>query len=256
MPDPTQRFSNRVENYIRYRPGYPKEILAMLQRECGLKTESIIADLGSGTGILAELFLANGNRVFGVEPNQEMREAGERSLQTYPGFKSIGATAEATTLPDQSVDFITAGQAFHWFDRARCREEFARILRPAGWVVLVWNDRRTESTAFLKAYEQLLLAYGTDYEQVNHKRVDAPVLREFFGTDPARQTFPNYQHFDFAAVQGRLLSSSYVPEAGEPRYEEMLAALRSLFADHQREGRVTFEYDTVVYYGRLSQEPR
>jgi SAM-dependent methyltransferase len=251
MPDPTQRFSNRVENYIRYRPGYPKEILAMLQRECRLTTESSIADLGSGTGILAELFLANGNRVFGIEPNQEMREAGERLLRAYPGFNSIAATAEATTLPDQSVDFITAGQAFHWFDRARCREEFARILRPAGWVVLVWNDRRTESTAFLKAYEQLLLSYGTDYERVNHKRVDAATLREFFGTDPARQTFPNYQHFDFAAVQGRLLSSSYVPEAGEPRYEEMLAALGGLFDRHQQAGKVTFEYDTVIYYGRL-----
>src|SRR5438876_6048912 len=139
MPDPTQRFSNRVENYVRYRPGYPKEVLTLLKAECGLKADSIIADIGSGTGILAELFLASGNRVFGVEPNREMREAGERLLQAYPRFTSIAGTAEATTLPNQSVDFITAGQAFHWFDRAQCLREFERILRPGGWVVLVWN---------------------------------------------------------------------------------------------------------------------
>src|SRR5437867_8468442 len=167
----TERFSNRVENYVRFRPRYPREVLELLKADCGLKPEAVVADAGSGTGFLAELFLANGNRVFGIEPNKEMREAGERWLQRYSRFSSIAATAEATTLPSQSVDFITAGQAFHWFDRERCREEFARILRPGGWVVLVWNDRRTESTAVLKDYEQLLLSYGTDYEQVNHERV-------------------------------------------------------------------------------------
>jgi len=251
MKEPTQRFSNRVENYIRYRPHYPKETMDLLKANCGLTPDAVIADVGSGTGILAELFLANGSRVFGVEPNREMREAGERLLEGYPRFTSIAAAAEATTLPDGSVDFVTAGQAFHWFDRARCRAEFQRILRPGGWIVLLWNDRRTDSTRFLADYERLLLNYSTDYEQVNHKRIDDAVLRDFFQADPVKTTLPNYQHFDFPSLQGRLLSSSYVPEAGQPRYHEMLAALRKLFDAHEQQGRVTVEYDTLLYFGHL-----
>ncbi len=252
MRDPIQRFSNRVENYLLYRPHYPRELLDRLKADCGLIPQMTIADVGSGTGFLAEVFLAYGNRVLGVEPNQEMREAGERLLQAWPRFTSIAGTAEATTLPNQSVDFITAGQAFHWFDRGRCREEFGRILRHGGWVVLVWNDRRTDTTLFLSAYEQLLLTYSTDYQQVNHKRVDATVLRRFFGAEPARRVLANFQHLDFPSLQGRLLSSSYVPEAGQPRYEEMLEALKSLFDEQQQGGRVTIEYDTLLYYARLA----
>jgi SAM-dependent methyltransferase len=248
--DSTQRFSSRVANYIAYRPHYPGEVLECLKTDCGLGAESIIADIGSGTGMLAELFLGNGNRVLGVEPNLEMREAGERLLKAQPRFMSIAGTAEATTLGNQSVDFVTAGQAFHWFDSERCRKEFGRILRPNGWVVLVWNDRRTEASPFLMAYEQLLLAHATDYEQVNHKRIDAAVMSEFFGAEPARRIFPNYQHFDLASLRGRLLSSSYVPEAGQPGHGEMIEALGRVFESQQKAGRVTFEYDTVVYYGR------
>ena len=251
MADATERFANRVENYVCYRPRYPKEILERLELECGLGSESVIADLGSGTGFLAELFLANGNRVFGIEPNAEMRAAGERSLRSYPKFTSIAATAESTTLPDASMDFVTAGQAFHWFDRERCRLEFRRILRPGGWVVLAWNDRRTDSTPFLAEYEQLLHTYGTDYAQVDHKRIDAAVLREFFGADPIKKSFPNFQRFDFGGLKGRLLSSSYIPEAGQPRHAEMLDALNRLFDKHQCEGSVAFEYDTLIYCGRL-----
>lgn len=252
MADPTLRFSNRVENYIRYRPGYPKEIIGLLKGECGLGAESVVADLGCGTGLLAELFLANGNRVFGIEPNLEMRQAGERLLKGYPLFMSTAGTAEATGLADQSVDFATAGQAFHWFDRPRCREEIRRILRPSGWIVLVWNDRRTQSTPFLAEYEQLLREFATDYQQVDHKRIDDAVLREFLGAEPRRASFPNYQYFGFAGLRGRLLSSSYVPEAGQPHYEEMLEALKHLFDERQRNGQVTVEYDTVVFYGRLA----
>ncbi len=251
MTDPRLRFSNRVENYIRYRPGYPKEVISFLQTVCGLRPESVIADIGSGTGILAELFLANGNRVFGIEPNREMREAGERLLAVYPSFTSVDASAEATTLPGQCVDFITAGQAFHWFDRARCRDEFRRILRPGGWVVLIWNDRQTDTTTFLKEYEQLLIKYGTDYQKVNHKHIDGAVLSRFFPAEPAKKVFPNQQHCNFASLKGRVLSSSYVPEAGQPRYDEMLAALKNLFERRQQRGRVTLEYDTAVYYGQL-----
>ena len=251
MTDPTLRFSSRVENYLRYRPNYPAAVVGLLVTDCGLGPESVIADVGSGTGILAQLFLAHGNPVFGIEPNREMRQAGERLLQSFPRFASIAGTAEATTLPDRSVDFVTAGQAFHWFDRDLCRAEFSRILRPGGWIVLLWNDRRTDATPFLRAYEQLLLSYATDYEQVNHKRVDAAVLREFFKANPVKKLLSNYQHFDLPSLNGRLLSSSYAPEAGQPRHADMMAALKQLFERYQHEGRVTFEYETVIYYGQL-----
>ena len=250
-PDPTTRFSNRVENYLRYRPRYPRAVIDLLRDECGLRADSIIADLGSGTGMLAELFLANGNRVYAVEPNREMREAGERLFGKQPGFTSIAASAESTTLPDSIADFITAGQAFHWFDQDRSRIEFKRILRPGGWVVLVWNDRKTDTTSFLVEYEQLLKDHATDYEQVNHKRVDAAMLGRFFGSSPALRTFPNDQHFGLESLKGRLLSSSYVPAAGQPGYEPMLAALDKLFKKHQRNDRVTIEHETLVYYCQL-----
>src|SRR4026208_981769 len=140
--DPTKRFSKRVENYIQYRPKYPPAVFDFLRNELNLAPSSIIADVGSGTGISSEMFLRNGNTVFGIEPNSEMREAGERNLSQFASFKSIYGTAEATTLEDHSVDFVIAGQAFHWFDRARSRAEFFRILKKNGWVVLIWNDRK------------------------------------------------------------------------------------------------------------------
>ena len=255
MSDSTQRFSTRVENYVRYRPHYSNEILDFLESGCGLNPASVIADVGSGTGFLSELFLAYGCKVFGIEPNREMREAGEELLRSYPVFTSIAATAEATTLPDASIDFIAAGQAFHWFDRTRCRSEFTRILRPGGWVVLVWNDRRTEATPFLAEYEQLLRTYGTDYAKVDHKHIDVSVLRDFFGASPIQKSIPNYQHFDLPSLTGRLLSSSYVPLAGQSAGREMLHALTGLFEKHQVNGRVTFEYDTRVYFARLNDGP-
>ena len=157
MSDPTKRFSNRVENYIKFRPGYPGAIIDLSREECGLNRQSIIADIGSGTGILSELFLKNGNRVFGIEPNAPMRGAGEKILERYSNFTSINGAAEATTLSDNTVDFVVAGQAFHWFDQRCARAEFSRILKPSGWVILLWNERRIDSTPFLRAYEQMLL---------------------------------------------------------------------------------------------------
>ena len=154
--DSKQRFSNRVADYIRYRPGYPSAVRDVLRSECGLKSGHVIADIGSGTGFLSELFLKNGNRVFGVEPNEAMRQAGEEYLASYDGFASVEGSAESTTLDDASVDFVTTGQAFHWFDQTAARSEFTRILKPSGWVVVIWNERLTDTTAFLRDYETLL----------------------------------------------------------------------------------------------------
>ncbi len=253
MLNSTQRFSSRVANYIKYRPGYPVAILDLLRKECGLTKASVIADIGSGTGILAKLFLKNGNSVFSVEPNREMREAAERLLSHFPAFQSVPGAAEATTLPDHAVDLITASQAFHWFDRDSAHREFLRILKPGGWVALIWNDRNITSRPFFKAYEDLLLTYGTDYSAVGHKHADPTVIGSFFGPTGFKQAvFPNQQVFDLEGLQGRLLSSSYAPEAGHPQHAPMLDALGGIFREHQVNGKVTFEYDTIVYYGRLS----
>jgi SAM-dependent methyltransferase len=254
MSDVTQRFSSRVENYIKYRPGYPSEIIEALRSECGLTSGSIVADVGSGTGILTEMFLRNGNLVYGIEPNREMREAAERLLKGYPRFHSVAAQTEETTLDDASVDFITAGQAFHWFDRAKARTEFARILKPQGWVALIWNERVTTTTSFLVAYEQLLKDYSIDYEQVDHRRIDDDVIHDFFGSDQCRlKQFENVQVFDYEGVKGRLLSSSYAPEEGHPNYEPMLTELERIFQAYQDEGKVVFEYLTQMYYGQLKR---
>lgn len=253
MPAPTERFSSRVENYVRYRPGYPPEVIHLLQRECGLSKESVVAEMGSGTGKLTELLLNTGCSVIGIEPNREMREAAEQLLKSFPNFASVAATAEETGLPAASVDLITAGQSFHWFDRQRVRQEFQRILKPGGFVALIWNDRRTETTPFLAAYEELLREFATDYEQVNHRNIDMEVLREFFGREPEVRIFPHSQRFDFSGLKGRLLSSSYAPDVGQPKHDEMLRRLREVFEAHQGDGTVSFDYDTRVYFGRLRE---
>jgi SAM-dependent methyltransferase len=251
VKDATQRFSSRVENYVRYRPGYPPEVLELLKNECGLTPDSTIADIASGTGIFTRMLAENGNRVFGVEPNDEMRRAGERLLESYSGFTSIAGTAEATTLQDHSVDIVTAAQAAHWFDREKARLEFIRILKPGGWLVLLWNERRTDSTPFLREYEHLLLAYGTDYREVRHERATAEIA-DFFSPSPFRSsTLEMRQEVDYAGLEGRLLSSSYTPTSDHANYGAMLRELRRIFDAHQIDDRVSLDYNTLVYYGHL-----
>jgi SAM-dependent methyltransferase len=251
--DSTTRFSSRVSDYVKYRPGYPSAVVELLEEECGLTPESVVADVGSGTGLLAELFLRHGNRVYGVEPNREMREAGASLLAAHPNFVSVEGRAEETTLEDGSVDFVTAGQAFHWFDPPGARREFARILRPGGWVVVVWNDRRTAGTPFLEEYERLLLDYGTDYREVSVKYAEESSLAALFGSSaPFRRTFDNEQVFDFDGLKGRLASASYTPQPGHPNHAPMMTELEAVFRRHGRAGRVVVTYDTKVFYGRLA----
>ena len=250
----TSRFSDRVENYIRYRPGYPAGVLAALQNESGLTPEHVMADVASGTGIWTRTLLENGNTVFAVEPNADMRQAGERLLAEFPKFISVAGTAEATTLAEHSVDFVTSAQAAHWFDRARSRSEFVRILKPGGWLVLLWNEREVDTTPFLRDYEQLLLTFGTDYEDIRHERTTESV-NEFFDPAPYREkVFAMRQEFDCAGLEGRLLSSSYAPGPGHPKHEPMLRELRRIFDQRAVGGRVAFDYKTRVYVGKLTGE--
>jgi SAM-dependent methyltransferase len=250
--DAKQRFSNRVADYVRYRPGYPGALIELLRKECGLRSDHVVADVGSGTGLLSKLFLENGNRVFGIEPNEEMRQAGEEFLSSFTSFASRKGSSESTTLPGASVDFITAAQAFHWFEPLATRREFSRILKPRGWVLVIWNDRRIAESAFGRAYENLLMRYGTDYTRVKEAYPEADDMEKFFGRGNFQQReLPNFQEFDFAGLAGRLRSSSYAPKQDDANYAPMMAALRELFEANQESGRVRMNYTTQIYFGHL-----
>jgi SAM-dependent methyltransferase len=248
--DAKERFSQRVSDYVRYRPSYPSALLELLRRECGLRPGHVIADIGSGTGFLSELFLKNGNRVYGVEPNKEMRQAGEEYLASYDGFSSIEGAAEATTLDDTSVDFITAGQSFHWFEPDAARREFVRILKPGGWMVIAWNDRRMEEAPFTRDYENILERFGIDYKKVKDSYPEAERIRSFLSTVWQRDV-PNHQILDWEALCGRLRSSSFSPREGHANFAPMMEDLKRLFDAYQDAGQVRMDYFTRIYYGQL-----
>lgn len=252
MVDSITRFSNRVDNYLKYRPRYPPEIIQLLEKECGLTPASTVADVGSGTGFLTELFLKNGNAVFGVEPNPEMRKAGAAVLSSYPNFTSINGKAEATTLPAGSVDFVTAGQAFHWFDVQSTKKEFARIAKPAGWGVFIWNGFHTADTGPMKEFQELFIKYSTDYQHAV-RELHENDFEEFFSPRAYfNRTFANSQSLTLEGLVGRVKSMSYAPPEEDPRFPLMLRDLRDLFDKYQHEGTFTLHYHTPLYYGRLS----
>jgi len=247
-PNSVERFSNRVENYVRYRPDYPREIVSFLASAIGLTRSDLIADIGSGTGISSKLFLENGNLVFGIEPNAAMRNAAENFLRDFPNFISIDGTAESTNLQEHSVDVVIAAQAFHWFDLEKTPKELRRILKPNGNLVLIWNERRLDSTDFLRKYEELICRFANDYEIVRHDRTDIQSLEAMFKKKLLQKTFENYQLLDFQGLKGRMLSASYMPDENSPRFDEMISDLEVLFAKHQENGRIRILYDTNVFY--------
>jgi ubiquinone/menaquinone biosynthesis C-methylase UbiE len=251
MHDNTKRFSNRVDNYVKYRPSYPTEIIPFLEKQIGFNSGFVVADIGSGTGILSKILLNNGNKVYGIEPNTEMRNKAEELLGSYTSFKSINGTAEQTTLPGVSVNIITAAQAFHWFDVKQTKVEFKRITKPGSYCMLLWNERLA-SSAFEKAYEQLLLNYTIDYKEVNHRNVNEGSIAEFF--EPHRfikQTFSNKQVFDFEGLKGRLLTSSYAPDEHHAEYNNMIKVLKDIFITFNQNNIVQFNYETKLYVGNI-----
>ncbi|HAJ38638.1 MAG TPA: SAM-dependent methyltransferase [Chloroflexi bacterium] len=257
MAETVARFDNRVTSYVRGRPHYPAALLACLVAAYGLGPRSVVADVGAGTGLLTRLLLTAGCTVHAVEPNAHMRTAADALLGGHPGYISRAGSAEATTLPDRSVDFIVAGQAFHWFDPASAQVEFRRILRPGGWVALIWNVRRETGTLFLAGYQALIEQFGVDYTQVDHTHVvDADRLSRFFGADGYTQhTFANRQSLDLAGVIDRITSTSYMPAPDHPTYPALLAAIHTLFATTAQQGRAIMEYTTNLYIGRLPTHP-
>ena len=247
---PTERFSTRAESYARHRPSYPAAAIDLLAARCGLKPGVAVADIGSGTGILTELFLKRGAEVFAVEPNAPMRAAAESQLTGYPGFHSVPGSAEASTLAASSVALLVAGQAFHWFDVARARAEALRVLNGGAWAALLWNERPPQPSAFLADYEALLKRRAPEYTRIVASRADLRTMGEFLGPGLQVQTFPTEQVLDFEGLKGRLMSSSYAPEPGHPDHDPMIAELRGIFERHAKEGRIIMPYETLVYFGR------
>jgi len=248
--NPTGRFSNRVENYIRYRPTYPKELISVLKKEQLISEDSVIADIGSGTGIFTKLLLKAGCTVYAIEPNDEMREAAEKILGWYPNFISINGQAEATTLGRRSVDLIAAAQAFHWFNAKETKREFKRILKPTGNLVLVYNTRQIERTPFMKGYDQLLKKYCPEYEGIAQQYINFQQAKDFFGTEEVSHfVCNNFQIFNFDGLKGRLLSSSYTPKEDQVGYQLLLYGLERLIEMHQVNGQVLFTFETELFYG-------
>lgn len=253
IPNPTERFTGRVESYRRYRPRYPAELAEWLRAECGLRADAAVVDVAAGTGLLTEVLLAAGFAVTALEPNDEMRAACATLEAKYPKLRCVAGTAESTGLPDASADLITAAQAMHWFDLERTRAEFARILRPGGGCAVIYNNRRLGGDAFHEGYERLLREFGIDYVHVKEQHVGRKRLAQFFAPSEMRcTTFPNQQEFGEEELLGRVLSSSYMPQPGHERFEAMKSAVSRLFAETQHDGRVTMVHDCVACWGVVS----
>jgi ubiquinone/menaquinone biosynthesis C-methylase UbiE len=253
IPNPTERFTGRVESYRRYRPGYPAEVVETMRRACRLRDDAHVADIAAGTGLLTEVLLAAGFEVTAVEPNDEMRASCATLEASYSKLRCVAGTAEATGLPNASVDLITVAQAMHWFDQERAKAEFARILKPGGWCAVLYNNRRLSGDAFHDGYESLLRAFGVDYLAVKGQHMGRKRLAAFFAPAPMGcSTFENAQSFDYAGLEGRILSSSYMPQPGQPRFAEMQAAARRLFAETQHDGAVTMVHDCAVCFGEIN----
>ena len=249
MKSSITRFSERAELYARYRPGYPAGVVDILKAETGLCAKSMVADVGSGTGISSRFFAPHVELVFAIEPNAEMRAFAER--EEPANVVSVEGTAEATGLAAKAVDFVVAATAFHWFKAPQARAEFRRILKPSGLVVLMWNMRARESSELVAEYERLLVEFGKDYTPGLMSDQWVAPAGEFFGGKCEHRALPNHQDLDWEGFQGRLLSASYAPLAGEEKHEAMMVRLREIFDKHQVEGQVRFDYETQVFWGKV-----
>jgi SAM-dependent methyltransferase len=252
--EPTTRFSARAPYYHRYRPRYPRAILDVLETH-GLTPQAVVADVGAGTGISSELFLDYGCPVYAVEPNAEMRAACVQFYSNRP-LQVINGAAEATTLASHTIDWVVAGQAFHWFDHAAAKAEFARILRLGGRVALFWNDRIPTVSDFVNEYNAVLddfdIEKGTPSARAKELLAGDDVLDEFFAPHGFElHNLSNPVEYDWDGLQGRALSASYAPLPDHPRHAEMITALRTVYDRHQRDGLVQMDYVTKLYIGRV-----
>ncbi|MCX9157293.1 class I SAM-dependent methyltransferase [Niveibacterium sp. 24ML] len=238
-------FTEKVRDYIVGRPGYPDALVARLAERVGARAGQHLADIGCGTGLLAQTFLQHGYTVTGIEPNNAMREAGAQLLAVLPSFQMFSGTAEQTGLPDASVDGIVVGTAFHWFDQAPTRAEFARILRPGGWVALVGNERDVVSGADA-ALASLLAQFRSDaHEQMRALEACAPA--GFLGAGALHFELGHRLSLDQAAFSALVFSRSYMPRPNSARRAEAEAAIETAFARYAAGGRYTLNYRATVF---------
>ena len=250
MENNYQRFSLKVQDYLKFRPDYPNEMLKKLEEQLQLDNRKIIADIGSGTGLSSKPFVEHQYTVYAVEPNDEMRKAAEAIYKDAENFISINGASESTTLQDNSVDVIFSGQAFHWFDLPKTKIEFKRILKPGGHIVLVWNERDA-SSPLLNDYERALYDNIEEYPYVNHKNIDEEKIKTFFS--PEKMGYMELDHrqwFDLEGFKGRARSSSYTPKSGVI-YETIMQELEEVFDRYQTSGMVEFRYKTKIYFCRV-----
>ncbi len=250
MIQSTKRFSNRVDDYVKYRPSYPAGVFSTLQAHCGPGVGSWVADIGSGTGIFTALLVECGYQVYAVEPNNEMRGAAEAKLTSSTRFHSIAGTAENTELNSESINLITVAQAFHWFRQKQTKREFQRILKRDGWTALLWNQRKTDQP-FQKAYADLLNRHAPEYRLSKHTNIDEGLIRDFLGGNMECFIFENQQQFDLEGLKGRMRSSSYTPTPDRAEFKPLMSELEDVFDAHAEAGKVVFDYETRLYLGQL-----
>ena len=255
MQKPSDRFTQTVQDYVKINPFYLEDVLRFLVDECQLSKHRTIAGIGTGTGFVSRLLLEYGNVVYGVEANPLMRDTMIEEFRRYPSFSGVDGTAENTSLDNKSIDIIMAGTAFHWFDLEKTKAEFKRVLKPQGWVLLIWNVRNPFKTDFLIDYENYILKHGKDFRKGNENKTDDDLIQDFFRPFEAKvKSFTNIQQFNWEGLVGKLSSTSHCLKPDDANYEEMLRELRDLYEKHQLNGLVDFEYVTNMYYGHLNND--
>ena len=248
MESNIDKFTGKAENYEKFRPSYPIEILNSFY-DYNLNQNSIIADIGSGTGKLTKIFLENGNIVYAVEPNDDMRNMAISTLNEYKNFISIKGSAEITTLQNKIIDFVTVGQAFHWFNPLKALDEFKRILKNNGVLALVWNNGKT-SSAFMQEYENILDNIK-NHNNKNHRDISDETIEKYYSKDYKKLTVENIHELNFNEILGRVLSSSCSPKENTKEYYETRNLLKEIFNKYKQNDKIIIEYETVIYIGRL-----
>ena len=251
MTDPENLFAGKASIYSRYRPGYPREIIQILEEETGFNNDWKVADIGSGTGILSGLFIENGNTVYCVEPNYEMQSEALRRYDNLGNHIPVTGTAEHTNLREQSIDLIVAGQSFHWFNTDLAKEEFGRIIRPGGFAALIWNNRSEDEGTFSREYDKICVKYSRNYHGTGSTAITEETFQNFFTHGYRRYNIQNYRQIDQDGVVGRYLSAIYALKPEDSDYGIAMKSLMDLFRRFQKDGKVTMEYTTEIVIGKF-----
>jgi len=247
--DNTAKFTGMADLYAKARPDYAPAFIDWLFSDAGMKAGTVVADIGSGTGIFAKALLSRGSTVYCVEPNADMRHVAEQTLSGFPNFYSVNGTAENTTLAAHCAGFITVAQAFHWFDAVRFKAECARIIKPGGKTVLVWNSRVgtselvKENAAICEKYCASFKGFSGGLEHME------AVIGRFFDNRFETKRFANDLLFDKTKFVERSLSASYAPKKTDSGYTGYISELEELFERYAVEGMLTMPNETIAYLG-------